>query len=169
MAGPEIETYLLQPGEGMPNNGRFPLVVYRGALAGEARTPEGCQALFRRNGWQGTWVNGVFPWWHYHLRSHEVLGCVAGGARIGFGGDQGVVAEVEAGDVVVIPAGVGHKRLAQQPGFVVVGGYPPGQDGTVSTPDEVPLEAAIREVAAVPVPETDPVVAAAVGLPVLWR
>jgi len=69
----------------------------------------------------------------------------------------------------VLPAGVGHRRQAQQPGYDVVGGYPPGQDGTVSTPDEVPLEAAIREVAAVPVPETDPVVAAAVGLPVLWR
>ena len=167
MADPRIETHLLRAGGGMPG-GRFPLVVYRHALSGPALSPEGCQALFRRNGWQGTWVNGVFPYWHYHLRSHEVLGCVAGGARIGFGGDAGIEAEVGAGDVVVIPAGVGHKRLAQEPDFVVVGGYPPGQDGTVTNPDDIALETALRAVAAVPAPDTDPI-GAGQGLPALWR
>lgn len=169
MADPRIETHLLQPGGDMPNNGRMPLVIYRGALSGAAMSADGCEALFRRNGWQGTWVNGVFPYWHYHLRSHEVLGCVAGGARVGFGGDEGVEAEFNAGDVVVIPAGVGHKRLAQQPDFMVVGGYPPGQDGTVTNPGDVDLDAAIRAVAAVPAPDTDPVGASTQGLPALWR
>ncbi len=168
MSEPRIETHLLQAGEGMPG-GRFPLVVYRQVLSGEALSPEGCEALFRRNGWQGTWVNGVFPYWHYHLRSHEVLGCVAGSARIGFGGDQGVVADVHAGDVVVIPAGVGHKRLSQQPGFQVVGGYPPGQDGTVTNPGDVDPETAERAVAAVPSPATDPVGVPGDGLPGLWE
>ena len=167
MAEPRIETHPVQAGGGMPG-GRFPLVIYRQALAGEALRADGCQALFRRNGWQGTWVNGVFPYWHYHLRSHEVLGCVSGSARIGFGGDDGVAADVQAGDVVVIPAGVGHMRLSQQPDFVVVGGYPPGQDGTVTNPGEVDLETAIRHVASVPAPATDPVGRREDGLPGIW-
>lgn len=54
------------------------------------------------------------------------------------------------------PAGVGHKRLLQQPDFLVVGGYPPGQDGTFTTQGEVDLETAVRLTAAVPAP-TDPV------------
>ncbi|MEZ5670735.1 MAG: cupin domain-containing protein [Alphaproteobacteria bacterium] len=167
MAAAMIETFLLQPGGGMPNNGRLPLVVFRQALSGTALSPDGCTALFRANGWQNTWLNGVFPYWHYHLRSHEVLGCVGGGARVGFGGDDGIEAEFNAGDVVVIPAGVGHKRLAQRPGFLVVGGYPPGQDGAVTDPDTVDLAAAIRQAGAVPVPQSDPV-GRADGLLAVW-
>ena len=163
----KIETYMLEAGEGMPNNGRFPLVVYRGVLSGDAATASGCAALFRRNGWQGTWVNGVFAYWHYHLRSHEVLGCVGGSARVGFGGDQGVAADFNAGDVVVIPAGVGHKRLSQQPGFQVVGGYPPGQDSAVTDQGELAMEIAIRESAAVGVPPSDPI-GRTDGLRAIW-
>jgi uncharacterized protein YjlB len=168
MTETRIETHLLQAGEGMPNNARFPLVIYRGALSGSALSAEGCAALFRRNGWQGTWVNGVFPYWHYHLRSHEVLGCVAGGARVGFGGDHGVAADFNAGDVVVIPAGVGHKRLSQQPGFQCVGGYPPGQDSAVTNAGALDLETALQQSAAVPVPPSDPVGGPDEGLPGIW-
>ena len=78
MSEPTIETHLLQAGNGMPNNGRFPLVIYRQALSADALSADGCASVFHRNGWQGTWTNGVFPYWHYHLRSHEVLGCVGG-------------------------------------------------------------------------------------------
>lgn len=168
MAGLRIETHSLQAGDGMPNNARFPLVVYRGALSGDALSADGCAALFRRNGWQGTWVNGVFPYWHYHLKSHEVLGCVAGSARVGFGGDGGVAADVYAGDVVVIPAGVGHKRLSQQPGFQVVGGYPPGQDAAVTNAGALDLETAQRESTSVPVPASDPVGGPGDGLTAIW-
>ncbi len=49
----------------------------------------------------------------YAARGHEVLGCVAGHARIGFGSDAGMVAEIEVGDVAVIPAGVGHRRSSR--------------------------------------------------------
>lgn len=167
MSSAQVETHSLGSGDGLPNN-RFPLVVYRGALSGAALSPDGCMALFHRNGWQRTWLNGVFPHWHYHMHSHEVLGCVGGGARVGFGGDHGVVAEVRAGDVVVIPAGVGHKRLSQQPGFQVVGGYPPGQDGAVTNAGDVDLESALRQTAAVPVPASDPVYGAGEGLAEIW-
>ena len=64
------------------------------------------------------------------MTGHEVLGCVEGEAEIGFGGDGGIKVTFRAGDVVAIPAGVGHKRLSEKRGgFTVVGGYPPGQSG----------------------------------------
>ncbi len=164
----KIETHHLQAGDGIPNN-RFPLVVYRSALSGNSLSPNGCAALFHQNGWQGTRLNGVFSYWHYHLRSHEVLGCVAGSARVGFGGDHGIAADFNAGDVVVIPAGVGHKRLSQQPGFLVVGGYPPGQNGAITSAGDIDLETAIGEARAVPVPASDPVLGSNEGLPEIWQ
>ena len=87
---------------------------------------------FRTNGWQGTWTYTVYDFWHYHVDGYEVLGCVAGEAEIGFGGeaeDGGIAATMRPGDVVLIPAGVGHKRLSATADFAVVGAYPPGQNG----------------------------------------
>ena len=168
MARIEAETHVLEAGDGIPNN-RFALVVYRGVLSGDDASADGCAALFHRNGWQGTWLNGVFSYWHYHLHAHEVLGCISGAARVGFGGDHGIVADFRAGDVVVIPAGVGHKRVSQEPGFRVVGGYPPGQNGAVTNAGEVELAQAVRETAQVPVPASDPMWGPDDGLPVLWR
>lgn len=163
----ELETYNLEPANGLPNS-RFPLIVYRAALENDACSPDGCAALFRRNGWQGLWLNGVFSYWHYHAQSHEVLGCVAASAHIGFGGDHGVSTDFNAGDVVLIPAGVGHKRLSQQPGFLVIGGYPPGQDGAITDAGKVDMEVAIALAGAVPAPQTDPVLGVSGGLHDVW-
>ena len=164
----KLETHHLSPDDGIPNN-RLPLVVYRGALVGGALSAEGCSALFARNGWEGTWVNGVFSYWHYHAASHEVLGCVSGSARVGFGGDAGVAADFNAGDVVLIPAGVGHKRLSQESGFLVVGGYPPGQNGAITDAGAVDLERAIERAGAVPIPALDPVTGKSGGLHEAWQ
>ena len=163
----KLETYALEPGGGLPNS-RLPLIVYRGALGVDTCSPDGCAALFRQNGWQGTWLNGVFSYWHYHAQSHEVLGCVAGSAHVGFGGDHGISTDFNAGDVVLIPAGVGHKRLSQQPGFLVVGGYPPGQNGAITDAGQADLEAAIALADAVSVPRTDPVLGNTGGLHDVW-
>ena len=168
MAATETETHRLAPDGGLPNNDK-PLLVHRGALGGADRSAEGCAALFRRNGWQGTWLNGVFSYWHYHARSHEALGCISGSARIGFGGDGGIETTFAAGDVVIIPAGVGHRRLSSTPDFRVVGCYPPGQDGAISRPDEAADQAAIEAANAVPAPATDPVHGASGGLTSIWR
>ena len=110
--------------DGIPNS-QLPLVFWRQRLPDEARDGAAAGALFRRNGWQGTWVSNVFPYWHFHTRGHEVLACVSGKARIGFGGDRGIKVAVETGDACVIPAGVGHIRLEGSSDFRMAGGYPP--------------------------------------------
>jgi uncharacterized protein YjlB len=152
----------------MPNS-RLPLVLWRGRLPSSARGGTAATALFRRNGWQGTWVYTVFPYWHFHTRGHEVLACVSGRARIGFGGDRGIKVDVEAGDVCVIPAGVGHRRYDASGDFQMAGGYPPGQQGNIVRPGEIDGQTAAGEIAALALPETDPISGMADGIAAIWR
>jgi len=157
MRDQQAETFTLPPESDIPNNA-LPLVLYRQALPPDLRTPAACQALFARNSWRGNWVDGIFDYWHFHVTGHEVLGCVAGEADVGFGGDSGIRVTFRAGDMVVIPAGVGHKRLSEKRGgFTVVGGYPPGQDGMITRAGEMPVEEAQRLIAKLELPHGDPV------------
>jgi len=153
----QVETFIFRPEGELPNS-ELPLVLYRRALPPELRSPSACQALFRENDWVGNWVDGVFDYWHFHVTGHEVLGCVAGEAEIGFGGDGGVQVTFTAGDVVAIPGGVGHKRLSvKRRGFTVVGGYPPGQSGAISRPGDFRLSEAQARIADLALPKADPV------------
>ena len=63
----------------------------------------------------------TFPFHHYHSIAHEVVGCARGAAQLQFGGPEGPVVDVQAGDAVLIPAGVVHCRLDDKPGYVSVG------------------------------------------------
>ncbi len=141
---PDVQTFTFAPDGDIPNNA-LPLLLYRHALPPELQNPAAAQALLRENGWGGNWVNGVFDYWHYHVTGHEVLACVEGEAEVGFGGDGGGKVTFAAGDIVVIPAGVGHKRLSERRGgFTVVGGYPPGQSGAITRAGEMPVERGAR-------------------------
>jgi uncharacterized protein YjlB len=154
---PAAERFVLAPDGDIPNS-PLPLLYYHGALAPALLTPGAAQALFRENDWVGNWVDGIFDYWHFHVGGHEVLGCVAGEAEVGFGGDAGIRFTFRAGDVVAIPAGVGHRRLSEKRGgFTIVGGYPPGQNGTVTRPGELDGADVARRIAAIPLPHSDPV------------
>ncbi|TFF21958.1 cupin domain-containing protein [Jiella endophytica] len=162
-----LENFVFEPDETMPNS-PLPLIVLPGAVpAGEA-TPEAVQIRFEENGWQGTWLYTVFDYWHYHVEGHEVLGCVSGEATIGFGGDGGGKVAMTPGDVVVIPAGVGHRRLAGSSGFQVVGAYPPGQNGAITRAGSLPVAAAAERIAALCLPRTDPVSGQLPGALAVW-
>jgi len=83
-----------------------------------------------------------------------VLAVVAGSATLELGGPQGRAFEVSAGDVVVLPAGTGHRRAAADGAFTVVGAYPAGQEGydLLREADD----AARERIAALGTPEADP-------------
>jgi len=149
-----IETHRLEPDATIPNN-KLPLVVMPGAF--ENPDADAIAERFTTNGWQGTWVYTVFDYWHYHVEGHEVLGCARGSAAVGFGGDSGITVEMNPGDVVIIPAGVGHKRLSGTNDFAVVGAYPSGQNGAITRAGEMDVEAAARQIADLALPQTDPV------------
>jgi uncharacterized protein YjlB len=114
-----------------PNNDALPLLLYRGAVALSEDDAEGdVEKAFWANGWGNGFRGDTFPFHHYHSTAHEVVGIARGTATIQFGGPDGPVFDVAAGDAVLIPAGVVHCRLDDAPGFMSVGAYPPGQ-----TPD----------------------------------
>ena len=109
---PQVETYRFVDDGIVPNNAALPLVVYRGALAESADRAGACERLFAQNGWGGGWRNGIYADHHYHSTAHEALGIARDNARVRLGGAGGPVVELNAGDVVVIPAGIAHKREA---------------------------------------------------------
>jgi uncharacterized protein YjlB len=45
-----------------------------------------------------------------------------------FGGEKGLTVELARGDVAILPAGMGHKKLEGKAEFLVVGAYPAGSD-----------------------------------------
>lgn len=141
-----------------PNNERLPVLVFRAAIDISSDDPaEAVEAMFRRNGWGGAWRNGIYAYHHYHSTAHEVLGVARGTARVQLGGDDGPLFDVEAGDALVIPAGVAHKNLGSSIDFLVVGAYPEGQsfDMNYGKPGERPQ--ADRNIEQTPLPEADPV------------
>ena len=73
-------------------------------------------------------MSSVFAFHHFHSTSHEALAVLAGNATIELGGPQGRAFEVGAGDVLVLPAGTGHRRARDAGGFRVMGAYPVGQE-----------------------------------------
>lgn len=86
-----------------------------------------------------------------------------------FGGPSGQQVVVRAGDVVVIPAGVAHRNVAQSGDSLVVGAYPDGGDRDIRRGDPAELDEVRRAIAAVRLPGRDPVLGGQSGLPRSWR
>lgn len=150
------EAYPLRDDGLVPNNPSLPLRLYRAALLG--LVADAVIARLATHGWGGAWINGIYPFQHYHARAHEVLVIVGGSARVQFGGPSGPVFEVGAGDAVLIPAGVGHCRLSASAGLVVVGAYPAGQeDYDLKRATTAERLVALGEIPRVALPARDPV------------
>ena len=151
------ETFLFADDGDIPNSS-LKLIVYDKAITTGTGDPAAAfEALFGRHGWGGSWRNGIFPFHHYHSTAHEVLGIAKGAAEVRFGGEGGTTLHVTAGDAVLIPAGVGHKRLSATPDLLVIGAYPGGQWADLMR-EGAEDKAGIRaRIAAVKLPAADPV------------
>jgi uncharacterized protein YjlB len=155
--------------EGIPNNPTLPVVIHRG-VEEIIDDPAACERLFQSHGWGGNWRDGIFPFHHFHSNAHEVLGIVAGTPEVTLGGPEGERLTLHPGDVVVLPAGTGHKREDSGTRLLVIGGYPAGQENyDLRRADPVALEAMQRNIAAVALPEADPVQGPGGALTVAWR
>lgn len=154
-----------------PNNPHFPLLHYRQALELEERFDPAAiwEEIFASNGWTGSWRNGIFPYNHFHTNTHEVLGIARGNARVQFGGVKGRTLSLEAGDVVVIPAGTGHCRMTASGDLLVVGAYPGGKDYDQPKPQDVDHAKAVARIAKVGVPAADPLLGEDGPLRELWK
>jgi uncharacterized protein YjlB len=153
-----VISQLLEPDAEIPNNPRLPLLAYPGAVPLSGDDPASIfERLFEANDWVGCWRNGIFPFHHYHSTAHEVLGIYSGTAVAQLGGENGVTLTLVPGDVVIIPAGVGHKRLSSAGGLGVVGAYPRGQTPDMCRASAASCRRAAEQVARVSVPQSDPV------------
>jgi uncharacterized protein YjlB len=165
---PAIETYCFADDGTVPNS-VLPLVVYRGALSEGGDRATACEKMFARNGWPDSWRNGIYPFHHYHSTAHEVLGIARGHASVRLGGENGQSVELRAGDVVVIPAGVAHKREAASPDLLVIGSYPRGQNPDMCKAEPARHDRAAASIAAVPLPGADPVTGRTAPLLDCWN
>lgn len=156
------ERLMLPAGDEIPNNPRLPVLLHRGAVVpGDAA---GAEALFARHGWHPAWRNGVHDFLHYHPNAHEALAVAAGQVRLRLGGEAGVTLDIAAGDVVVLPAGTGHRSLSQSADLLVVGAYPPGAPPEQFTGRPGEIARARHAIPLVPDPPSDPVTGAAYPL-----
>ena len=162
------ENYFFEDDGKIPNN-KLPVLLYKDAF--KERENAGAEWLERRfseNNWTNSWRNGVFDYHHYHSNTHEVLGVYSGKALLQLGGEEGEKLEISAGDVIVIPAGVAHKNLSSE-NFAVVGAYPGGRDQDMNYGKEGERPQVDRNIAAVPIPETDPLLGTEEGLAEIWN
>ncbi|KAJ5091550.1 hypothetical protein NUU61_006420 [Penicillium alfredii] len=110
-----------------------PLMIYHGAF--DASAAELSAHLKMVGEVVPQWVNTMYSQTHFHSTTHEILGVVAGGARLCFGAEQNpqrFEPTVHRGDIIIVPTGVGHRLLddlvegGEQ--FKMVGAYPPHKD-----------------------------------------
>jgi uncharacterized protein YjlB len=155
--------------EGIPNNAALPVIVHHGVEA-IVDDPAACEELFAGNGWGGSWRDGIFSYHHFHSNAHEALGIVSGRARVTLGGPGGETFDVAAGDVLVLPAGTGHKREDAGGGLLVVGAYPRGQENYDLRRADPDVLAEVRaNIARVKLPDGDPVGGGDGPLVELWQ
>ncbi|HEX5282405.1 MAG TPA: hypothetical protein VFW28_20170 [Micropepsaceae bacterium] len=142
-----------------PNNPVLPLLRYRCAIGLEGRHDPAAvlEEIFSAQHWRRSWRNGVYDFLHFHSHTHEVLGVARGWVKVRLGGAKGKLLTLNAGDVVVLPAGTGHCRVSKSRNLLVVGAYPPGGRYDEPRPEQTDLVRAREEIAKVPVPEADPV------------
>ncbi|BFZ54148.1 hypothetical protein PYCC9005_001180 [Savitreella phatthalungensis] len=159
-----VETFTLAATKFAPSS-QLPVIVYRGAFA--SKDPAEIEDTFYKHGWLPQWRYGMYKKPHFHSNTHEALGVYQGSARILLGraeeeDEGGREISVEAGDVLVLPAGTMHCSAAEYDGFTMVGAYPRGApqwDMCLSAVDQDAgnTGATQRQIGEVPVPARDPV------------
>ncbi|KAL4915079.1 RmlC-like cupin domain-containing protein [Aspergillus aurantiobrunneus] len=104
-----------------------PLMIYHQAFDASA---EGLSKHLEETGEiSPSWIYTIYSRTHFHSTSH--VGVVSGSAHLCFGSEESpdrFKPEVSKGDLIIVPAGVGHRLLSDNNGmqgpFKMVGAYP---------------------------------------------
>jgi uncharacterized protein YjlB len=140
----------------IPNNA-LPIILYPNVID-LADCSDWLEKTFIKNNWLNNWRDIVLPYDHFHSNTHEVLGLGWGSVSLKIGGANGQVFHLSAGDVVIIPAGVGHYSVSEHSNYQMVGGYPNGHAWDLKTGLEPGERAQILQaISEVKLPEKDPI------------
>jgi uncharacterized protein YjlB len=163
----DVRTYRFAD-DGVVPNSHLPVVVYPRVCEAEGASAW-LEATFAHNGWTNNWHDIVLPYDHFHSNTHEVLGVGRGRVSLRIGGSRGLVVDLAAGDVVVLPAGVGHAAVSGNTDYEMVGGYPLGRSWDLRTGVAEERDEVLANLAALDVPRTDPVLGGQGPLLELWH
>jgi uncharacterized protein YjlB len=154
--------------DGTIPNSHLPVIVYSKVFIGENMAMQ-MQAKFQENNWTNNWQDIILPYDHFHSNTHEVLGVANGTVSLQIGGKNGIQKTFVAGDVIILPAGVGHYSVSAHTDYLIVGGYPDGAawDLLTGTPKE--REIAIINIKSLLLPVLDPVFGSEGGMKEYWN
>jgi uncharacterized protein YjlB len=129
-----VSKHLVPSHNGLPNSSILnkPLLIYHSAF--NNKSTSAIESHLKSVGVvTPQWRYTMYSTSHFHSNTHEVLCVYSGSARLCFGGEENpgrVEPVVQAGDVVVVPAGMAHRLLEDTSTggsrFEMVGAYPKG-------------------------------------------
>ncbi|WP_064092705.1 cupin domain-containing protein [Rossellomorea aquimaris] len=150
----ELKMFFFEDDGLIPNNPDLPVLIYRNALSED---PNQAEEVFNRHQWLNSWTNGIYDYHHFHSNAHEVLGVMNGEATIQLGGEMGKKVTIHRGDVILLPAGTGHRKINSSPDFTVAGAYPNGMDCNLKKGLLKDRPSVLIDIKNVPLPTNDPV------------
>ena len=168
---PHILHFVIKRNKNFPNS-KLPVLVYQKAFdlpAQKNKASKLVQKIFLRHGWSNSWTNGIYDFHHYHSITHECMGVSMGHATIILGGPKGRKIKLTAGDIIILPAGVGHKCLEHSSDFECVGAYPQGKDYDTNIGTAAEYKKAKLNIGKLAIPSKDPVTGERGFLKVYWK
>lgn len=122
----EVRKHFFEDDGRIPNNPELPLLVYPGLSESQTYLPRAARSYSRRTvgAAPGSVASSLTT---TNSNAHEALCVMSGEANIALGRPEGTTVEVKAGDLEVIPAGVGYCNARSSNDFAVFGAYPRGQ------------------------------------------
>ena len=106
---------------------------------------------------------------HYHSTTHEVIGIKSGEVTLILGDSVGKSIAMKAGDLIIIPASVGHYSSINQLAYEAVGGYPNGTEWDMIFNEKDKHEFAMETIRKIPIPQTDPLLGSIGLLFEFWK
>lgn len=154
--------------DGTVPNSHLPIILYL-QVANNSSLSDWFENKLKENNWGNNWRDIVLPYDHFHSNTHEVLALSSGTVSLKIGGNQGKIFNLSAGDVLIIPGGVGHYSVSKHTNYQFIGGYPNGNDWDLRTglPEERP--AVLANLAKIILPKTDPIFGENGHLIDLWK
>jgi uncharacterized protein YjlB len=144
--------------DGITPNNTLPVIVYRDVLKSDKiKSDTSLKILFESNKWTNNWADIIMTENHYHSTTHEVIGVNKGQVTLKISGKEGRVFTIKSGDVILIPAGVGHFSLSNETSYEAIGGYPNGAEWDVIFDEVDKYGEAIERINQLSIPKTDPV------------